>query len=251
VKRADWMQILKYTVWNVAHSYGKTATFMPSPSSETWLGHARAPVGMEGRPEPLHRNGYSGLSDFALFYIGGIIKHAKALNAITNPVPIRTSAGARLRGADQPRVLGAQSISGLPDSARHQSKRAEWKCGSPIHDERVPCFCGHADGGLDGVQNKVHPGDPIDKNLYDLPPAQAKKVQNVCSSLDMAIDHLNKDREFLTKGAYSPTTCSMPIALKMKRSHASHDDASGRVRHVLQLVGRRGSGRSEPAFDST
>ena len=203
VKRADWMQILKYTVWNVAHSYGKTATFMPKPVvGDNGSGmHVHQSVWKEGK-NLFQGNGYSGLSDFALYYIGGIIKHAKALNAITNP---GTNSYKRL-------VPGFEAPINLAYSSRNRSaacriplvtdpkaRRVEVRFPDPTTNSYL-AFAAMLMAGLDGVQNKIHPGDPIDKNMYDLPPAQAKKVQQVCSSLEMALECLNRDREFLTKG---------------------------------------------------
>jgi glutamine synthetase len=220
VKRADWMQILKYTVWNVAHSYGKTATFMPKPIvGDNGSGmHVHQSVWKDGK-NLFTGNGYSGLSDFALYYIGGIIKHAKALNAITNP---GTNSYKRL-------VPGFEAPINLAYSSRNRSaacriplvtdpkaRRVEVRFPDPTTNPYL-AFAAMLMAGLDGVQNKIHPGDPIDKNLYDLPPAQAKKVQNVCSSLDMAIDHMNRDREFLTKGGvFSDDMLDAYCALKME-----------------------------------
>src|SRR5712675_1615696 len=220
VQRADWMQILKYTVWNVAHSYGKTATFMPKPVvGDNGSGmHVHQSV-WKGGKNLFAGNGYSGLSDFALYYIGGIIKHAKALNAITNP---GTNSYKRL-------VPGFEAPINLAYSSRNRSaacriplvtdpkaRRVEVRFPDPTTNPYL-AFAAMLMAGLDGVQNKIHPGDPIDKNLYDLPPAQAKKVQNVCSSLDMAIDHMNRDREFLTKGGvFSDDMLDAYCALKME-----------------------------------
>jgi len=178
----------EYTVWNVAHSYGKTATFMPKPV-----------VGDNGSGMHVHQsvwkdeknlfqgNGYSGLSDFALYYIGGIIKHAKALNAITNP---GTNSYKRL-------VAGVRGAINLAYSSRNRSAACRIPLVTNPKARRVEvrfpdattnsylAFAAMLMAGLDGVQNKIHPGDPIDKNMYDLPPAQAKKIQQVCSSLEM------------------------------------------------------------------
>src|SRR5213083_1331085 len=182
VQRADWMQILKYTVWNVAASYVKTATFMPKPI--------------------VAGNGYSGLSDFALHYIGGILKHAKALNAITNP---GTNSYKRLvPGFEAPINLAYSSRNRsaacrIPLVTNPKARRVEVRFPDPTTNSYL-AFAAMLMAGLDGVQNKTHPGDPIDKNLYDLEPEVAAKVQQVCSSLEMALECLNKDRDFLTKG---------------------------------------------------
>ena len=220
VKRADWTQILKYTVWNVAHSFGKTATFMPKPVvGDNGSGmHVHQSVWKDGQ-NLFAGNGYAGLSDFALYYIGGIIKHAKALNAITNP---GTNSYKRL-------VPGYEAPINLAYSAKNRSASCRIPYVSNPKGRRVEvrfpdatansylAFSALLLAGLDGVQNKIHPGDPIDKNLYDLPPSQAKKVPNVCSSLEMALEHLDKDRAFLTKGGvFSDSYIDSYIALKME-----------------------------------
>jgi len=220
VKRADWTQILKYTVWNVAHAYGKTATFMPKPVvGDNGSGmHVHQSV-WKGGENLFAGNGYAGLSDFALYYIGGIIKHAKALNAITNP---GTNSYKRL-------VPGFEAPINLAYSARNRSASCRIPYVSNPKGRRVEvrfpdatanpylAFSALLMAGLDGVQNKIHPGDPIDKNLYDLPPSQAKKVPNVCSSLDQALENLDKDRAFLTKGGvFSDDFIDAYIALKME-----------------------------------
>jgi len=220
VKRADWMQILKYTVWNVAHSYGKTATFMPKPVvGDNGSGmHVHQSVWKDGK-NLFAGNGYSGLSEFALYYIGGIIKHARALNAITNPgtnsykrlvpgfeAPINLAYSARNRSA----------ACRIPYVSNPKARRVEVRFPDPTTNPYL-AFAAMLMAGLDGVQNKIHPGDPIDKNLYDLPPSQAKKVPNVCSSLDMALEYLDKGRGFLTKGGvFSNDMIDAYIALKME-----------------------------------
>ena len=203
VQRADWMQIMKYTIHNVAHSYGKTATFMPKPIvGDNGSGmHCHQSVWKEGK-NLFAGNGYAGLSEFALYYIGGIIKHARALNAITNPgtnsykrlvpgfeAPINLAYSARNRSA---------SIR-IPYVASDKARRIEVRFPDPTANPYL-AFSALMMAGLDGVQNKIHPGDPADKNLYDLPPEEDKKIPTVCSSLDMALDYLDRDRGFLTKG---------------------------------------------------
>src|SRR6478736_5010491 len=203
VKRADWMQILKYTVWNVAHSYGKTATFMPKPVvGDNGSGmHVHQSVWKDGK-NLFAGNGYAGLSEFALFYIGGIIKHARALNAITNPstnsykrlvphfeAPVKLAYSARNRSA---------SIR-IPHVSNPKGRRIETRFPDPMANPYL-CFSALMMAGLDGVQNKIHPGEAADKNLYDLPPEEDKKIPTVCAGLDQALDALDADREFLTRG---------------------------------------------------
>jgi glutamine synthetase len=220
VQRADWIQIMKYTIHNVAHQYGKTATFMPKPVvGDNGSGmHVHQSVWKDGK-NLFAGNGYAGLSEFALYYIGGIIKHAKALNAITNPgtnsykrlvpgfeAPINLAYSARNRSASI-RIPFVQS-----DKAR----RIEVRFPDPTANPYL-AFAALLMAGLDGVQNKIHPGDAVDKNLYDLPPEEAKMVPNVCSSLDMALEHLDKDREFLTRGGvFSNDMIDAYIELKME-----------------------------------
>jgi 3-(hydroxyamino)phenol mutase len=220
VKRADWLQILKYTVWNVAHSYGKTATFMPKPVvGDNGSGmHVHQSV-WKGGQNLFAGNGYAGLSDFALYYIGGIIKHAKALNAITNP---GTNSYKRLvPGFEAPINLAysAKNRSAscrIPHVASPKARRVEVRFPDPTANPYL-AFAAMLMAGLDGVQNKIHPGDPIDKNLYDLPPEEAAKVPHVCHSLDQALENLDKDRAFLTKGGvFSDDMINAYIELKME-----------------------------------
>jgi glutamine synthetase type I len=164
-------------------------------------------------------NGYAGLSDFALHYIGGIIKHARALNAITNPgtnsykrlvphfeAPINLAYSARNRSAS----------CRIPHVSSPKARRVEVRFPDPTANAYL-AFAAMLMAGLDGVQNKIHPGDPIDKNLYDLPPEEAKKVPTVCHSLDMALECLDNDREFLTRGGvFSNDMIDAYIALKME-----------------------------------
>ncbi len=219
-KRADWTQILKYAVHNVAHSYGKTATFMPKPIvGDNGSGmHVHMSI-WKGGKNLFAGNGYAGLSEFALYYIGGVIKHARALNAITNPgtnsykrlvpgfeAPVKLAYSARNRSASI-RVPFVQSEKG---------RRIEVRFPDPTANPYL-AFAALMMAGLDGVQNKIHPGDPSDKNLYDLPPEEDAKIPTVCSSLDQALEHLDKDREFLTRGGvFSNEMIDAYIELKMQ-----------------------------------
>ncbi len=218
-KRADWLQILKYTVWNVAASYGKTATFMPKPVvGDNGSGmHVHQSV-WKGGTNLFAGNGYGGLSDFALYYIGGIIKHAKALNAITNPgtnsykrlvpgfeAPINLAYSARNRSA----------ACRIPYVSNPKGRRVEVRFPDPTANSYL-AFSAMLMAGLDGVENKIHPGEPMDKNLYDLEPEEAAKIPHPCASLEEALDNLDRDREFLTRGGvFSNDLIDAYIALKM------------------------------------
>jgi glutamine synthetase type I len=220
VKRADWLQILKYTVWNVAASYGKTATFMPKPIvGDNGSGmHVHQSVWKDGN-NLFAGNGYAGLSDFALYYIGGVIKHAKALNAFTNPgtnsykrlvpgfeAPINLAYSARNRSAS----------CRIPYVSNPKGRRVEVRFPDPTANAYL-AFAAMLMAGLDGVQNKIHPGDPMDKNLYDLEPEEAAKVPHPCASLEEALDNLVADREFLTRGGvFSSDMIDAYIGLKME-----------------------------------
>jgi glutamine synthetase len=220
VKRADWTQILKYVVHNVAHQYGKTATFMPKPIvGDNGSGmHVHQSI-WKGGKNLFAGNGYAGLSEMALYYIGGIIKHARALNAITNPgtnsykrlvpgfeAPVKLAYSARNRSASI-RIPYVQS-----DKAR----RIEVRFPDPTANPYL-AFTAMMMAGIDGIQNKIHPGDPADKNLYDLPPEEDAKIPTVCSSLEQALEYLDKDREFLTRGGvFSNEMLDAYIELKME-----------------------------------
>jgi len=220
VKRADSLQILKYVVHNVAHSFGKTATFMPKPL-----------VGDNGNGMHVHQSlskggvnlfagdGYGGLSETALHYIGGIIKHARALNAFTNA---STNSYKRL-------VPGFEAPTMLAYSARNRSAsiRIPW-VSSPKGrriEVRFPdstsnpylAFTSMMMAGLDGIKNKIDPGAPADKDLYDLEAEEAAHIPTVCSSLEQALDCLDKDREFLKAGGvFTDDMIDAYIELKMQ-----------------------------------
>ncbi len=220
VKRADWTQILKYVVFNVAHAYGKTATFMPKPIvGDNGSGmHVHQSIWKDGQ-NLFAGNGYGGLSETALFYIGGIIKHARALNAITNP---GTNSYKRLVPGFEAPVMLAYSAKNrsasirIPHVANPKGRRIETRFPDPSANPYL-CFSALLMAGLDGIQNKIHPGEAMDKNLYDLPPEEEKLIPTVCSSLDQALDYLDKDREFLTRGGvFSNDWIDAFIELKME-----------------------------------
>jgi len=203
VQRADWTQILKYVVTNVAHSYGKTATFMPKPVvGDNGSGmHVHQSVWKDGK-NLFAGDGYAGLSETALYYIGGIIKHARALNAITNP---GTNSYKRLvPGFEAPVKLAYSSRNRsasirIPYVPNPKGRRIEVRFPDPTANPYL-AFSAMLMAGLDGIENKIHPGEAASKDLYHLPPEEDALVPTVCSSLDQALEYLDKDRAFLTKG---------------------------------------------------
>jgi glutamine synthetase len=219
VQRADWTILLKYVVQNVAHSYGKTATFMPKPiQGDNGSGmHVHQSIWKDGK-NLFAGDGYAGLSETALYYIGGIIKHAKALNAITNPgtnsykrlvpgfeAPVKLAYSARNRSA---------SIR-IPFVANPKGRRIEARFPDPLANPYL-CFAALMMAGLDGIENKIHPGEAATKDLYHLPPEEDALVPTVCHSLDQALDELNKDRAFLTNGGvFTDSMLDAYIELKM------------------------------------
>ncbi len=219
-KRADWTQTLKYVVHNVAHAYGKTATFMPKPIvGDNGSGmHVHQSIWKNGK-NLCAGNGYAGLSELALYYIGGIIKHAKALNAITNP---GTNSYKRLVPGFEAPVMLAYSARNRSASIRipyvpsEKARRIEVRFPDPSANPYL-AFTAMLMAGLDGIQNKIHPGDAADKNLYDLPPEEEAKIPKVCHSLEMALESLDADREFLTRGGvFSNEMIDAYIELKME-----------------------------------
>ncbi len=220
VKKADEVQILKYCVHNVAHAYGKTATFMPKPIvGDNGSGmHVHQSITAKGK-NIFAGDAYAGLSETALFYIGGIIKHAKALNAFCNP---GTNSYKRLVPGFEAPVMLAYSARNRSASIRipwvnsEKARRIETRFPDPTANPYL-CFAALLMAGLDGIKNKIHPGDAADKDLYDLEPEEAAEIPTVCSSLEMALEALDKDREFLTQGGvFDNDMIDAYIALKME-----------------------------------
>lgn len=203
MKKADEVQILKYVIHNVAHAYGKTATFMPKPivgDNGTGM-HVHMSLAKDGK-NLFAGDKYAGLSEEALYYVGGIIKHARALNAITNP---STNSFKRLVPGFEAPVMLAYSAKNrsasirIPHVTSAKARRIEVRFPDPMANPYL-AFTALMMAGLDGIQNKIHPGDAMDKDLYDLPAEEAKAIPTVAKSLEQALDALNADREFLTRG---------------------------------------------------
>jgi glutamine synthetase len=200
---ADRVQIYKYVTQQVANAYGKTATFMPKPVKEdNGSGmHVHQSIWKAGKPT-FAGSAYADLSETALYYIGGIIKHAKALNAFTNPT---TNSYKRLVPGFEAPVLLAYSARNrsasirIPFATSPNAKRCEVRFPDPLANPYLG-FAAMLMAGLDGIQNKIHPGDAMDKDLYALPPEELKKVPTVCGSLREALQNLDADRAFLKKG---------------------------------------------------
>ena len=218
-QRADWTQILKYVVLNTAHAYGKTATFMPKPVfGDNGSGmHVHQSVWKDGK-NLFAGDGYAGLSEFALYYIGGIIKHARALNAITNP---STNSYKRLVPGFEAPVKLAYSAKNRSASIRvpfvhsDKARRIEARFPDPTANPYL-AFSAMLMAGLDGVQNKIHPGEPATKDLYHLPPEEDAAIPTVAHSLELALDALAADHEFLTRGGvFSQDWIESYIAFKM------------------------------------
>ena len=226
VKKADEVQMYKYVIHNVAAAYGKTATFMPKPI-----------VGDNGSGMHVHQSFwkdgvnqfagdlYAGLSETALFYIGGIIKHAKSLNAFTNP---GTNSYKRLVPGFEAPVMLAYSARNrsasirIPYVASPKGKRIEARFPDPIANPYL-AFAAMLMAGIDGVKNKIHPGDAADKDLYDLEPEEAAKIPQVCGSLREAMDSLKADHAYLTEGGvFTPDMIEAYINLKMEEIGRAH-----------------------------
>ena len=224
VKKADEVQMLKYVVHNVAAAYGKTATFMPKPVvGDNGSGmHVHQSI-WKGNEPTFAGSGYADLSETALYYIGGIIKHAKALNAFTNA---STNSYKRLVPGYEAPVLLAYSSRNRSASCRipyvtsPKAKRVEVRFPDPTANPYL-AFAAMLMAGLDGIQNKIHPGDAMDKNLYDLPPEELADVPTVCGSLREALESLAADHEFLLKGdVFNKEQIEGYIELKMEEVEA-------------------------------
>jgi glutamine synthetase len=203
VTMADHLQIYKYCIHNVAQTYGKTATFMPKPVyGDNGSGmHVHQSIWKGGKPV-FAGNKYADLSQECLHYIGGVIKHAKAINAFTNPT---TNSYKRLVPGFEAPVLLAYSARNrsascrIPYTTSPKAKRVEVRFPDPAANPYL-CFSALFMAGMDGILNKIDPGSAMDKDLYDLPPKELKKIPTVCGSLREALSSLDKDREFLKKG---------------------------------------------------
>jgi glutamine synthetase len=217
---ADRMQIYKYVCHNVAQAYGKTVTFMPKPIKEDNGSGMHTHLSIWDKGTPLFAgNGYAGLSDMCLYFIGGIIKHAKAVNAFTNPT---TNSYKRLVPGYEAPVLLAYSARNRSASCRipygtgPKAKRVEVRFPDAMANPYL-CYAALFMAGLDGIQNKIHPGEAMDKNLYDLPPEELAEVPTVCGSLREALDSLLADHDFLLKGdVFSKDQIESYVELKMQ-----------------------------------
>jgi glutamine synthetase len=219
IKSADDVQIYKYVIQQVAQAYGKTVTFMPKPVfGDNGSGmHCHQSIWKDGKPL-FAGDQYAGLSMEALYYIGGVIKHAKAINAFTNPT---TNSYKRLVPGFEAPVLLAYSARNRSASCRipfgqsPKSKRVEVRFPDPLANPYL-AFAALLMAGMDGIKNKIHPGDPMDKDLYELPAEELKQIPTVCGSLREALESLDKDRDFLkVGGVFDDDQIDSYIDLKM------------------------------------
>ena len=230
IQAADNVQIYKYVIHQVANAYGKTVTFMPKPVyGDNGSGmHCHQSIWKDGKPL-FAGDQYAGLSMDALYYIGGIIKHAKAINAFTNPT---TNSYKRLVPGFEAPVLLAYSARNRSASCRipfgqsPKAKRVEVRFPDPLANPYLG-FAAMLMAGVDGIKNKIHPGDPMDKDLYELPPEELKQIPTVCGSLREALESLDRDRDFLKAGGvFDDDQIDSYIDLKMteviKFEHTPH-----------------------------
>ena len=230
IDTADNVQLYKYAVQNVAHSFGQTATFMPKPvAGDNGTGmHCHQSIWKDGKPL-FAGNQYAELSEMCLYYIGGIIKHAKALNAFTNP---STNSYKRLiPGYEAPVILAysARNRSAscrIPFTDSPNGKRVEVRFPDATVNPYL-AFSAMLMAGLDGIQNKIHPGNAMDEDLYELPASELASIPTVCGSLREALYALREDMSFLTKGeVFTEDQIEAYIDLKMEEvvqfEHAPH-----------------------------
>lgn len=219
-RKADELLILKYVVHNVAHTAGRTATFMPKPLvGDNGSGmHVHQSISKEGN-NLFSGDGYGGLSQTALYYIGGIFKHARAINAFANA---STNSYKRLVPGFEAPVMLAYSARNRSASCRipfvnnPKARRIEIRFGDPTGNGYFT-FAAMLMAGLDGIRNKIDPGSAMDKDLYDLPPEEARNIPTVCHSLEQALEALDQDREFLKAGdVFSDDLIDAYIDLKME-----------------------------------
>ncbi|WP_370313497.1 type I glutamate--ammonia ligase [Sagittula sp.] len=219
-KQADELQKYKYVIHNVAQAYGRSATFMPKPiKGDNGSGmHVNMSIWKDGKPL-FAGDKYADLSDEALYFIGGILKHAKALNAFTNP---STNSSQRLVPGYEAPVLRAYSASNrsgcvrIPWTQSPKAKRVEARFPDPSSNPYL-CFAALLMAGLDGITNKIHPGEAMDKNLYDLPPEELAGIPTVCGSLREALTELEADMDFLLAGdVFTKDQIEGYIELKME-----------------------------------
>ncbi|MBM2292906.1 type I glutamate--ammonia ligase [Sulfitobacter pseudonitzschiae] len=222
-KQADELQKYKYVIHNVAHAYGKSATFMPKPiAGDNGTGmHVNMSIWKDGKPL-FAGDKYADLSQEALYFIGGILSHAKALNAFTNP---GTNSYKRLiPGFEAPvlRAYSARNRSGcvrIPWTESPKAKRVEARFPDPSANPYL-CFAALLMAGLDGIQNKIDPGEAMDKNLYDLPAEELAGIPTVCGSLREALEELEKDMDFLLAGdVFTRDQIGGYVDLKMEEVH--------------------------------
>jgi glutamine synthetase len=221
---ADNLQLYKYSVHNVAHAYGKTATFMPKPIyGDNGSGmHCHQSLFKSGKALFAGKE-YEGLSETALYYTGGIIKHAKALNAFTNP---STNSYKRLVPGYEAPVLLAYSARNrsascrIPHAITDNAKRVEVRFPDPMANPYLS-FAALLMAGLDGIENKIHPGEAMEQNLYDLSKEELEKIPTVCGSLREALEALQLDHEFLLKGdVFTKDAIEAYIDLKLEEVEA-------------------------------
>ncbi len=222
IKMADGMQIYKYVVHNVAQAYGKSATFMPKPIfGDNGSGmHVHQSI-WKGDTPMFAGNKYADLSEMCLYYIGGILKHAKAINAFANPL---TNSYKRLVPGYEAPVLLAYSARNrsascrIPHVSSPKAKRVEVRFPDPGANPYL-AFAAMLMAGLDGITNKIDPGPAMDKNLYDLPPAELAQIPTVAASLREALKSLDEDRGFLKMGGvFTDDTIDAYIELRMEEN---------------------------------